>query len=175
MKTVSSLGSVLTDGVNASTSVEGKTSLRRSFLAVDLRGEVPTATTGEATESSPVSVSEAWGCLPTERAVVFRLDAVVGVAGTWLSSVSTVEARALRRDAPRLVPAVDATVDGVGGGGIDSRSSLSLATEVARLPISVIPSLVLLTLSRSRRSFLACGRTSSSRMRISWAFFAEAG
>lgn len=73
----------------------------------------------------------------------------------------------LRRDVPRSPLLVDPTVEGVGGGGIDSLSFVSLATDVDRLLMSVIPMLVRRTVSRSRKSFLACGRTSSSRIPIS--------
>lgn len=93
------------------------------------------------------------------------------------SSVSAVEARVLGLERPRLTVDV---VDGVGGGGMDSlsgssASSSSFVADVDWLLISVMPALVRRTRSRSRSNFLALGKISSSRMRMSWAFLAEAG
>ena len=107
--------------------------------------------------SSLVSVSDARACLPTDRATLVRFEllAVAGVAGASPSSKSAVECRVLRRDVPLCPRLVDATDDGVAGGGMDSMSFASLAIDVDRLLMSVIPALVRRTRSRSRSIFRA--------------------
>jgi hypothetical protein len=54
---------------------------------------------------------------------IFFFVAIDGVLGMFLSSISAVDALVLILDRPLLVPVAVETVDGVGGGGIDSLST----------------------------------------------------
>jgi hypothetical protein len=78
--------------------------------------------TGVEGPSSYKSFSEARACLVSDFGTFFFVT-IDGVLGTFLSSVSAVEALVLSLDRPLLVPVAVETVDGVGGGGIDSLST----------------------------------------------------
>lgn len=160
-------------GDGSTVSIDCKASLLRVLRVVDVVLGVALAIDGVETVSSPVSVSDTRVFLPDRPG---RLRVEPGVGGTMFSSVSAVEARVLGLERPRLTVDV---VDGVGGGGMDSRSgssaSSSFVAYVDCLLISVMPALVRRTRSRSRSNFFALGKISSSRMRMSWAFLAEAG
>lgn len=123
MKTASSFGSTFTAGTGGSGSVDGVIiSLLRSFLAVDLLGVMVSGITGVAGSSSGMSAAR--GIFLSDLGAVL-LEAVDGVAGAFPSSVSTVDPLVLRLGRPLRPPVVVDTVEGVGGGGIDSRSPYS--------------------------------------------------
>lgn len=102
-------GSGFTDGV---------ISLRLDFLVVDFRGVTVSVAIGVANISSCGSVSDVRYLLDCDLGIDF-LELADGVAVAFLSSVSAVDALTLALERPLLPVAVD-TVDGVGGGGIES-------------------------------------------------------
>lgn len=118
MKTLSSFGSSLMAETGGSGFTDGVISLRLGFLAVDFRGVMVSVATGVANISSCGSVSDVRYLLDCDLGIDF-LELTDGVAVAFLSSVSAVDALTLALERPLLPVAVD-TVDGVGGGGIES-------------------------------------------------------
>lgn len=112
------------EGTGGSGSVEGVISLLRSFLAVDFRGVMASAIVGVFGASFRSTSSEGRLRLPSDLAVTL-LEAVEGVTGTFASSASAVDALVLIRERALRVPVAVETVEGVGGGGIESRVSFS--------------------------------------------------